>query len=266
MRARTRSRARAACSERSLSSTFSPAPTSNSILPDLSSVNPKTSVVTAGSTTFVTGWPTPAFSVDPVSAVLMHNNVYNEYVLDAATKSQTDWVVTMPTKRYYYSGTTVQKLFQRNFTATGACDDVVLTQYDREERTVVSQTSFSPPPPTNTDSLCWEANVITFNNSNVFGSKNLANVPTTFTNGWASLNFNGSTVPSGVHTLVGGASTTFNTRTGVTGGTTATTFNGLPTIGFAAITFQNGTLTTSSGPELSNYGGNVNHKNTRDVH
>jgi hypothetical protein len=66
----------------------------------------------------------------------------------------------------------VQTLFQRNFLATGACDDVLVAQYDREERTVVSQTAFSPPPPTLTDSLCWEANVITFNNSNVLGSKN----------------------------------------------------------------------------------------------
>ncbi len=40
---------------------------------------------------------------DPVSAVLMHNNVYNEFVLDATTKSQTDWVVTFPTKWAYYS-------------------------------------------------------------------------------------------------------------------------------------------------------------------
>ena len=30
----------------------------------------------------------------PVSAVLMHNTVLNEYVLDSATKSGTDWVVT----------------------------------------------------------------------------------------------------------------------------------------------------------------------------
>jgi len=103
-----------------------------SIFPNLQNVAPKTSVVTSGSTTYVTDWSLSGFTADPVSAVLMHNNIYNEFVLDAATKSGTDWVITMPTKSFYYSGTAVQKLFQRNFTSTGACDDVTITQFDRE--------------------------------------------------------------------------------------------------------------------------------------
>ena len=74
-------------------------------LPDLSLVNPRTSVVTSGNRTFVTQWPALTTNgADPVSAVLMHNNVYNEFILDSGTKSGTDWVVTMPTKRYYYQG------------------------------------------------------------------------------------------------------------------------------------------------------------------
>jgi hypothetical protein len=237
-----------------------------SILPNLANVNPKVSVVTTGTNTFITDWTLSGNPADPVSAVLMHNNVYNEFVLDAATKSGTDWVITMPTKNFYYTGTTVTKLFQRNFTSTGACDDVVITQYDREERTVVSQTQFSPPPPTNTDSICWEANVITFNNSNVLGSKNLANIPTTFQNGWVALNFNGSTVPAGRHQLIGGASTVFSTATGATTTQGVTTFNGLPVVGFAVQSFNNGTLTQPGGAsELSNYGGNFVHKTTRSI-
>jgi hypothetical protein len=243
-----------------------------SIQPNLQQVNPPTSVVTTGSQTFVTDW-TGLGPQDPVSAVLMHNNVYNEFVLDAATKSGTDWVITMPTKAFYYSGTIVQYLFQRNFTPDGACDDVVITQYDREERTVVSQTTFSPPPPTNTDSICWEANVITFNNSNVLGSKNVANIPTSFQNGWASLNFNGdSTIPPQndvfSHILVGNGSTVFNTATNppTTSSTGVTSFNGLPTIGFAVQSFNNGTLAGTGGTTvLSNYGGNFVHKFTRSI-
>ena len=56
-------------------------------------------VVVAGFNVYVTPyWPTwrRAPTVDPVSAVLMHNNVYNEFVLDMGTKSGTDWVVTLP--------------------------------------------------------------------------------------------------------------------------------------------------------------------------
>jgi hypothetical protein len=235
-----------------------------SILPNLANVNPKTSVVTAGNVTYVTDWAA-SNAADPVSAALMHDNVYNEFVLDAATKSGTDWVVTFPTKAFYYSGTRVVSLFQRNFTVAGACDDVVVTHYDREEKTVVSQTSFSPPPPTLTDSLCWEANVITFNNSDVLGSKNSSNIPTAFQNGWASLNFSGTTVPTDRHVLIGGSSTFFDTSTTPpTQGTISdTTFSGLPTIGFAAQTFVNGTLPGTSGFIQSNYGGNFVHKTTR---
>jgi hypothetical protein len=235
------------------------------INPNLAKVNPKTSVVVAGSNVLITDWTLSTNTVDPVSAVLMHNNVYNEFVLDATTKSGTDWVVNFPTKNYYYTGVTVTKLFQSNFTATGACDDVVITQYDREERTIISQTTFSPPPPTQTDSLCWETNVISFNSTNVLGSKNVANIPTTFVAGWVALNFNGSSVPAGRHQLVGGGSTVFNTKTGTTFGLLTTTFNGLPVIGFGAETFENGTLTSGGVAIQSNYGGNFNHKTTTSV-
>ena len=239
--------------------------------PTLANVNPKRSVVVAGTNVYITEWataPNPN-QADAVSAVLMHDNVYNEFVVEPTTKSGTDWVVTFPTKREYVAVGTgaASKLFQSNFGATGSCDDVVLTQYDREERTIISQTSFSPPPPTQTDSLCWEANVISVNSKNVLGSKNVSNVPTTFTAGWISLNFRGSTVPATRHQLIGGSSQGFNT---ITGGTFVvqpnTTFNGLPVVGFAAITFENETLTVGPGSNVqSNYGGNFNHKVTSDV-
>ena len=153
-------------------------------------------------------------SIDAVSAVMMRNSVMNEFVLDTSTRSGTDWVVTMPTKRYYYdevtlaNGTTVGEvlnLFQRNLGPNGACDDVELTQYDREERTVSTPQNFSPPPPTPRASICWEANVITFNNSNVFASKNRANFVTAFQNGWVNMAFTGGATglpQAGVHQLV----------------------------------------------------------------
>jgi len=246
------------------------------VRPTLAFVNPKTSVVVAGFNVYVTtAWPTlpPGNPVDPVSAVFMHNNVYNEFVLDVSTKSSTDWVVTFPTKReYVFAGSGVaQKLFQNNFTASGSCDDVQLTQYDREERTIVSQSNFSPPPPTQTDSLCWEANVISYifpssaatpAQSTVLGSKNFSAVKTDFVNGWVALNF---PLVGTRHQLIGPGSTVFNTRTGVTVGTTSTTFNGLPVVGFAAITFENGNLSLGPGLLQSNYGGNFNHKVTSSI-
>src|SRR6266496_1512861 len=71
--------------------------------PDLTQATPPVSIVVANNTVYQSTWaPGP----DPVSALLMHDHVYNEYVLDAATKSGTDWVVTMPTKRFYVANGT----------------------------------------------------------------------------------------------------------------------------------------------------------------
>ncbi len=70
---------------------------------------------------------------------------------------------------------------------------------------------------------------------------------------------------AGKHELVGGASTTFDTRTGATSALVSTTFTGLPVVGFAAITFENETLPGNTGPVQSNYGGNLNHKVTTRI-
>ena len=145
----------------------------------------------------------------------MHDNIYNEFVLDTGTASGTDWVITMPTKRYYYNASNnVTKLFESNFRATGACDDILLTQYNREEQTVVNVPGFSPPSPTGTDAICWEANVITFNNTNVLLSANKSILTTAFPNGWVSLNFFPASVVPPVHQLIGGATIRTSTATG----------------------------------------------------
>jgi hypothetical protein len=220
------------------------------ILPDLSQVNPKTSVVFNQSTTtgvaevVTTDWggsaPAGTLPVDPVSAVFMVEDVLNEYVLDPGTKSGTDWVVTEPTKHFYYNTSfNVLKLFQRNFRLGGACDDLGLTIYNREEQSVLG--SFSPPPPTVTNSMCWEANVLTFNNTNVLLSNNSLNIPVNFPNGWVDLNlFGGVTAP--VHQLIGGNTLRISTATGATTTQANATYNGLPVVGFAAQYFNNGTL------------------------
>ena len=161
---------------------------------------------------YASNWPQPEyFPADPVSAVLMHDSVLNEFVLDTVTASGTDWVVTFPTKRFYVDiGTgAAPKLFQRNFNGnSGACDDVTLNIYDREEKTTTTPTTFSPPPPTFTNSICWEANIITFNNSNVLGSQNSANINTSFQDGWLHLGFAAPTAPATYHTLGNSTNTT----------------------------------------------------------
>jgi hypothetical protein len=221
------------------------------IRPDMRSALPTTSRVFKGGSVITTDWTgsTGNAAVNAVSAVLMHDNVINEYVLDTATLSGTDWVITMPTKRYYVpvgstTAATATAPFVRNFISTGACEVVGINYWDREEQTVTTTVDFSPPPPgAPASSLCWESTVVTFNNANVLGSSNSVNIPVNFQNGWARISFAqtysslaaAGNSPAGVHTYVG-----------------------LPVTGFMVQDFVNGNV----GGVLSNYGGNFNHKFT----
>jgi hypothetical protein len=132
-----------------------------------------------------------------VSAIMMRSHVYNEYTVETGIKAATDWVVTMPTKRFYVTSTGASRPFQSKFSSTGSCDSIDLIYYDREEQSPGAIIDFSPTTP-ETRSLCWEANVLTFtgnggstNVSNVLRSTNMQNVAllSTWINGWADLSF-----------------------------------------------------------------------------
>jgi len=222
-------------------------------LPDLTLANPPQAEIFNGSTATTYSFAT---GIDAVSAALMHNTLMNEYVLDATTKSGTDWVVTFPTKRFYVSGSTASPPFQRPFSGGQACDDVAITTWDREERSITVLTGFSPPAPTSPVSLCYEANVVTFKGSNVLGSANLkdltaATLPTGAQNGWALFDLTSS---------LSGSVTAHR----LTSTAPVATFNGLPVIGFMVETFNNGAIPlTGVGNVQSAYGGNFVHKTTR---
>ena len=161
-----------------------------SVKPDLADVSTNALVIGGSSSAVIVESQIGARPIDAISALFMHDHVYNEFVLDSGTKSGTDWVVTMPTKRYYYTRVTgvagvsyaVEKLFQRNFGRRRRVRrHLAVPSYDREEFDVHATVVFSPPKPgQKANTLCWEANVITFNGTNVLGSKNSRNVTTTF--------------------------------------------------------------------------------------
>lgn len=262
---------------------------SGSVLPTLENVYPTTAVSFNAANLYYSSFPAPApwpdVLADSVSTVLMHRAVLNEYVLDPDAKAGTDWVITFPTKRFYYPtsiissttgaivGKAPRKLFQRNFGANGACDDIEMRLWDREEHEEIIR-GFSPPPPGGF-SLCWESSVVTYANSNVLGSKNVANVavPSNGTpNGWVRLGFATATAnafypPFGIttaHLLVAGL-----TQVVSAGGTSswysAASYYGLPTIGFAVHAYRYDALNLPSGTVLANYGGNPVHKNQRVI-
>ncbi len=75
--------------------------------PTLDDVNPKLSRVFDGAILRQSSWDVAkgARPADPVSAVLMQDQLLNFFVLDQGTASNTDWIVTMPTKPNYVSVT-----------------------------------------------------------------------------------------------------------------------------------------------------------------
>ncbi len=192
--------------------------------------------------------------IDAVSAVLMHNTVINEYVLDEVTRAATSWLITFPTKSFYVNPPVsgVQPAippFTRRFqTNVGSCDDVDVVLFNREERGVETPLDFSPPRPGQGNVLCWESNVITFNDQNRTGSELTTNVDAAqfgFENGWMQLNFNNEV----------------NALTSIEGDT----YFGLPVVGFALVQHLNGNLEIDGNQVLANYVNLMPHKFTRSI-
>ncbi len=158
--------------------------------------------------------------VAAVNSLIMRNGVINDY--NVATDSETDWVMTFPTKNFH-----VDKGYaaSANFAAipsTGvaptspfdaavngerfsgvqagkSCFDLTLAIWDREEykATDTFTNAFSPAEPGEEgDRMCYEANILSFGTSDVFGStlrKSILTLPGQY--GWANVGFGGSALP-----------------------------------------------------------------------
>lgn len=237
-------------------------------LTNLASVNPKTSNILStaipGQAVITSNWTGPgANPADPVSAVLMHNQIINEFVLDPVTQSSTDWVVTMPTKHFYVEldsliagarqNTAAQRPFEKNFGRNGACDRAFSEGNDREGAFVTS--IYFPGAPIFIPVFCWETNVLTFNQTKLLGSQNSVGALTSFPNGWWKIDF----------TLVPGFPVTTNPSHSMISAE-GVTYKGLPVVGFMVRDFVNGTLPRAGGGSvLSNYGGLFEHKYAEDI-
>jgi hypothetical protein len=256
------------------------------IYPNLASASPKTSTVIDGAEVFITSWPTTS-GADAVSAVLMNQSVYNEYVLNGIADAKTDWVITFPTKWHYYEAPNADKvrprkpgysLFQRNFGANGACDDVVVQYFDREEASTTTAGDFSPKPDGEQNALCWEANVVTFGQvgtASVFHAENRVTLPVNYDSGWAKFTFDPTSTTgtgSGAQTLTRtGADTTQYVNLVGTPSVTGwdeITFTGLPMVGFAVQQFNNGEVASSAvpgGKVWASYAGRIAHRFSKDI-
>jgi hypothetical protein len=205
--------------------------------------SPTTAVPTLVTTTY-------GRAVDAVSSLFMADQIYNEYWTGGGTAASSEWVVTFPTKRFYVDppishSATVLKPFDVLFSKTlggTSCAPIGIAWYDREEKKPGGTVGFSPRPVFG-NNLCWEAQVVTFNQgkagSTILGSNLTANITTGYNNGWANID------------LYGASPTQHNLPS-----TGANTYRGLPVTGFWVAQVVNGALNGV----LSNYASLYRHK------
>ncbi|VAW34917.1 Ice-structuring glycoprotein precursor (ISGP) (Antifreeze glycopeptide polyprotein) (AFGP polyprotein) [Contains: AFGP7 (AFGP 7); AFGP8 (AFGP 8); AFGP8-like] (Fragment) [hydrothermal vent metagenome] len=241
------------------------------IIPSLATGARNTSYVFNGNVVQSDFWTE---SIQAVSALYIHNQVYGEYVLSDTIGANTEWVVTFPTKFAYVDpnigyafapGTQPNEPFTTAFTSAGggtACEEYGLGYWDREEQEPAPGTVIilpSPRPPgiiVDVPIFCWETNVLELHDnddyddslpSEVLGS-NLTthfqvrknNVPDFFDTGWIALTF--------------GQSTDDNFSN--------TTYTGLPVTGFAIQRYVNGALADGI---LANYAGLFKHRYSKSI-
>jgi hypothetical protein len=268
------------------------------VTPNLANAVPPTSIVirsgdidgATGASTLVTAYRSDWAGQSGVSAgaravasVFMHNAVLNEYVLDNASASLTDWVLTQPLKNQFVNDVTAAQPYTNILTASGACETISFGFFNREEGgATASGSDFSPLPPAGApNSLCWESTVLSIRNpgathmptdntaSTVLGSRNLTNVNVTsgFQNGWASLSFNGVGANNGLGATATSQRITMGTDAPAFGAviTGVATFVGLPVTGFMIRTFANGNLSCGTATCQGNYGAAFAHSYGLDI-
>jgi len=165
--------------------------------PRLGAASPAVSMVTLPNGDLLRQvWPSGR---DAVSAALMRQSVNNEFILDAGTASQTDWIVTFPTRRDYIgvaTGPTApapQAPFSNNFGGAGACDETATGSdnyqiYNREGSPLATATT-----PLR---LCWMTNAIPFGGSSLLQANLLATQPAAMLSALAGSNTVGSAATS----------------------------------------------------------------------
>jgi hypothetical protein len=199
--------------------------------------------------------------VDWVSAWFMADSVINEWAASfnptgIISDYFTQWVVTFPTKHYYVdlqndldltddiSPTLARTVpasfspFYEIFPGNGeSCEPVTIEMWNREERF----SDFTSPAPTPENSLCWETNVVAFNeryadaglDSNFSLVVDQSFLPTDYDGsiserGWARMTFDG-----------------LGARTGLLTGPDNPVLTGLPVTGFMFSVYETGNAATN---------------------
>jgi hypothetical protein len=219
--------------------------------------------------------------IDAVNSVLMSELFENEFVMDTATRSKTDWVMTWPTRRLLVDGSSAQEPFHAPFPgpANFSCEGLGVESMTDRDAHAGGAVDFPERPPSQTRQ-CWSAaafsvratiEAIPAGNSDVLGASNTLGRPAGLTP-TGSPGPGGVPVPSGVENgrmqvrydglgTLGSlpSSTWVDLRTGATG-MGPVLVSGYPTIGFMVRTLQNGTLSCGSATCQGNYASAFPHR------
>lgn len=232
-------------------------------------------VVDASGDEFRSDFPTagPDQAIDAVSAVFMASALLNEYNVDERVGSNTDWVVTFPTKQFYtdpeilglrpgaagalppFTYTFGQRVAGNAYGDPGngdgqSCSHVAFVPYDREEGRPVGSGGFPGAPPVQIPVLCTSVNVISFlmrdataTESAVLGSRLFTRLPPFARAGWLRMDLNPVTQPHALRASRDGD-----------------VYSGLPATGFEAVNYVNANVTPGV---MSNYSATSHHRALR---
>lgn len=116
-------------------------------------------------------YPADTQAIDAVSAVLMADNLNNDYVVDLEIGAQSEWIVTFPTKRFYTDQAVVGNtpiapfttLYPNSGDENTSCMKVGLTVSSREAESTICLIGHFPP--CSHDNMCYMTNVVPFSSS-----------------------------------------------------------------------------------------------------
>ena len=253
-----------------------------SVGPTLADASPASSVVLDSrdedDLMVVTRWTTGR---DAVSALFMTYGISNDFTVEQPIKAATDWIISMPTKRFYVRGNQTSAPFSNvpqpsqlpgptNLPGEGASrvyfdreslsSDLVeclpLFSYCRLEHLRYTVTT-----------LPWVANEGFVRSGTVLGGENLGSAASTSTkpawiNGRGTLTFD---VDGQKLVAPPGQSAIVNTQTGAAMIDVDVTYFGIPAVGFAAQAYRTSGLPGINPNVLSNYGGSFNHRYRRRI-
>jgi hypothetical protein len=225
-----------------------------------------TAYVPIGNAMIKAQYPSATRGADAVSAVLAADRVFNEFLTDRAVGASSEWVVAFPTKQFYVDpsivGTAVtsylppfEEIFGGGHGGLNdpgvACNGRVFRYFDREGDTPPDYQGcgfLCPANPPNSQYLCYEAELLTFNQqdvepgvaSGILSSLLAINFSTSYDSGWFNLLLNDS-----YEAL----------RPSLEGNV----FAGQPVVGFLAVNYINANVTPGV---LSNYSAVYPHRST----